>query len=68
MNEATKLNKDSQDLKKKASNTAGLVESQLNEGRMLEAGAQEVRFKFIPYKLFPVMENDLDSSENVPAA
>nr|XP_040028365.1 laminin subunit gamma-2 [Gasterosteus aculeatus aculeatus] len=41
MNEATKLNKDSQDLKKKASNTAGLVESQLNEGRMLEAGAQE---------------------------
>uniref|UniRef100_G3NA51 Laminin, gamma 2 n=1 Tax=Gasterosteus aculeatus aculeatus TaxID=481459 RepID=G3NA51_GASAC len=63
MNEATKLNKDSQDLKKKASNTAGLVESQLNEGRMLEAGAQEVRFKFIPYKLFPVMENDLDSNQ-----
>ncbi|KAL6103705.1 lamc1 [Pungitius sinensis] len=41
LDEATKLNEDSQDLKRKASNTAGLVGSELREARLLEADARE---------------------------
>ncbi|KAM8849949.1 laminin subunit gamma-2 isoform 2-T2 [Spinachia spinachia] len=47
MDEATRLNKVSQDLKKKASNTAGLVQSELRDGRMLEADAQEAAVESI---------------------